>query len=193
MSTFTLDDSEVREEAGRWWWLFLVTGIAWLVVSLIVLRFSYESTAAISYLFGIVAIFFGLNEFFAIGASTTGWKIVHALVGVLFVIAGVIALTTPFATFEALAGLMSFFLVLKGILDITVSFITKNDVPAWWLQLVVGIVEILLGFWAAGYFGRQAFLLVVFVAAMCMARGITEIVLAIKLHGVGKGSMRPAA
>jgi uncharacterized membrane protein HdeD (DUF308 family) len=88
---------------------------------------------------------------------------------------------------------MSFFLVLKGILDITVSFITKDDVPAWWLQLVVGIVEILLGFWAAGYFGRQAFLLVVFVAAMCMARGITEIVLAIKLHGVDKGPMRPAA
>lgn len=188
MSSFVLDDSEVREEAGRWWWLFLVTGIAWLVVSLVIFRFEYESAAAISYLFGFVAVFFGINEFFAIGASTTGWKIVHALLGVLFVVAGVIALTTPFTTFAAVASLMSFFLVLKGTFDIVVSFITKGDVPAWWLQLVAGIIEIALGFWAAGYFGRQAFLLVIWVAAVCMIRGVTEIILAIKLHGLRKAA-----
>ncbi len=188
MSTFVLDDSEVRTDAGRWWWLFLVTGIAWLVVSLVVFRFSYESVAAISYLFGFVAIFFGINEFFAIGTSTRGWRIVRALLGVLFIVAGVVALTTPFSTFAAIASLMSFFLVLKGTFDIVLAFITKGDVPAWWLQLLVGIVELLLGFWAAGYFGRQVFLLVIWVAAMCMARGITEIVLAIKLHGLQKAS-----
>jgi uncharacterized membrane protein HdeD (DUF308 family) len=186
MSTFTLEESEVRGEAGRWWWLFLLTGILWLIASLVIFRFDYVSVASISYLFGFVAIFFGINEFFAIGGSTTGWKFVHAGLGVLFVIGGVIALTTPFGTFEALAGLMSFFLVLKGTFDIVVSFVTKGDIPVWWLQLIIGIVEILLGFWAAGYFGRQAIILVIWVAAVCMARGITEIILAFKLHGLSK-------
>lgn len=186
MSSFALDETEVRREAGRFWWLFLLTGILWLVVSLIVFRFSYTSVSSIAYLFGVVAIFFGVNEFFAIGASSTGWKFVHALMGVLFVVAGVIALINPFETFSALAGLMSFFLVLKGAFDIVVSFATRGDIPVWWLQLIVGIVEILLGFWAAGYWGRQAVLLVIWVGAICMARGITEIILAFKLHGLAK-------
>jgi uncharacterized membrane protein HdeD (DUF308 family) len=184
MTSFALDETEVRREAGRYWWLFLLTGILWLVVSLIVFRFSYTSVSSIAYLFGVVAIVFGVNEFFAIGASSTGWKFVHALIGILFVVAGVIALINPFETFAALAGLMSFFLVLKGAFDIVVSFATKGDIPVWWLQLIVGIVEILLGFWAAGYWGREAILLVIWVGAVCMARGITEIILAFKLHGL---------
>jgi uncharacterized membrane protein HdeD (DUF308 family) len=184
MSSFALDETEVRRDAGRYWWLFLLTGILWLVVSLVIFRFTYVSVSSIAYLFGTVAIFYGVNEFFALGASSTGWKFVRALLGVLFVVAGVVALINPFETFAALAGLMSFFLVLKGTFDIVVSIVARGDIAVWWLQLMVGIVEILIGFWAAGYFGREAFLLVIWVAASCMARGITEIVLAIKLHGL---------
>jgi uncharacterized membrane protein HdeD (DUF308 family) len=188
MSSFALEETEVRREAGRYWWLFLLTGILWIVASLIIFRFSYVSVSSVAYLFGVVAIFFGVNEFFAIGASSTGWKIAHALLGILFVVGGVVALVNPFETFAALAGLMSFFLVLKGTFDIVVAIMTRGDMPAWWLQLIVGVVEILLAFWAAGYFGRQAFLLVIWVAASCLARGITEIVLAIKLHGLQKSA-----
>ena len=38
------------------WWLYLILGIAWTVVALIVLRFDYTSVNAIAILFGIVAI-----------------------------------------------------------------------------------------------------------------------------------------
>lgn len=188
MSSFALEETEVRQGAGRLWWLFLLTGILWLFIALVIFRFTYVSVSSIAYLFGVVAIFFGINEFFALGASSTGWKIVRALLGVMFIVAGVVAVINPFETFAALAGLMSFFLVLKGTFDIVVSIVARGDMAVWWLQLVVGLAEILLGFWAAGYFGRQATLLVIWVAAMCMARGITEIVLAIKLHGLAKQS-----
>ena len=39
-----------------------------------------------------------------------------------------------------------------------------------------------LGFWAAGYWSRSATLLVAFVGAMALLRGINEIVLAFRLH-----------
>jgi uncharacterized membrane protein HdeD (DUF308 family) len=181
-----MEEREAAEEAAGFWWLFLLTGILWILVSLIIFRFNYTSVASISYLFGFVAIFFGVNEFMAIGGSSTGWKIFHALLGVLFVIVGVIALIHPYDTFQTLAGLMSFFLIFKGVFDIVVSFATKPEIDFWWVTLIVGIVEILLGFWAAGYFGREVFLLVIWVAAMCLARGVTEIVFAFKLHGLKK-------
>ena len=40
---------------------------------------------------------------------------------------------------------------------------------------VLGIAELLLGFWAAGYFGRSALLLVVWVGATALTRGISDI------------------
>ena len=41
------------------WWLMLITGIAWIVVSMILLRFDYTSVSSISILFGFVALFAG--------------------------------------------------------------------------------------------------------------------------------------
>ncbi len=49
----------------------------------------------------------------------------------------------------------------------------------------MGIIEISLGFWAAGSFGRSAALLIVFVGAIALTRGITDIVLAFRLRKLG--------
>ena len=59
----TLDEREVLEEAAHRWWIFLVSGIAWLVFALIVFQWDYTTVYAISILFGIVALFAGVNEF----------------------------------------------------------------------------------------------------------------------------------
>jgi uncharacterized membrane protein HdeD (DUF308 family) len=182
MSTFVFETAEVVREAARYWWLYLLTGIAWIVVSLLIFRFDMTSLATISYLFGVIAIFFGVNEFLSLGTMTRGWKIVHVLLGILFVVAGVVALVRPYDTGATLAALIGVVLVFKGVFDIVIAFATKDDIHVWWLQLVVGIVEVLLGFWASGNFGRSAALLIIWVAAMCLARGITEIIVAFKLH-----------
>ena len=42
------------------WWSFLITGIAWMVVSLIVLRFDYTSVFSIALIFGFVALAAGI-------------------------------------------------------------------------------------------------------------------------------------
>ena len=45
------------------WWLFLITGVAWLIIALIVLRFDVTSITTVGVLLGIVFIVAGLNEF----------------------------------------------------------------------------------------------------------------------------------
>src|SRR3970040_913983 len=67
------EEREVVEEAADKWWLFLLTGIAWLVFALLVFQWDYTTVAAISYLFGAIAIVAGVHELFQIGVSTTGW------------------------------------------------------------------------------------------------------------------------
>ena len=171
MTTFDLEEREAIAEFGRAWWLFLVTGILWLLVAIIILRFDYTTVAAISILFGIVAIFAGVNEFFMLAASNGWWKVLHGLLGVIFVGVGIIAFIHPANTFAALAAVMSFFLIFKGFFDIVVSIATRDEFHAWWLQLVAGIIEVLIGFWAAGYWGRKAILLVIWVGVIALMRG----------------------
>ena len=178
------DEREVLEEASSRWWLFLVTGIGWLVFALLVFQWDFTTVYAVSILFGCVAVVAGVNEFLQMTVSTTGWKIVHAILGVLFILAGLWAFVHPHNAFATIAGLMGFFLLFKGIFDLTVAFVAKSQFELWWLQLVVGIVEILLAFWVAGSFRDKAILLVVYVGVIALSRGITELFLAFKLKGL---------
>jgi uncharacterized membrane protein HdeD (DUF308 family) len=179
-------ERELAEDAAGRWWMFLVTGIGWLVFSLLVFQWDYTTVYAISILFGIVALVAGINEFFQIVVSSTGWKVVHGILGVLYVIVGVWALVNPRSAFTTLAALVAFFLLFKGIFDLTVAFMTKDEFDLWWLQLVLGIVEILLAFWVSGSFRTSAIFLVAYVGIIALSRGITELFVAFKLRGLQK-------
>ena len=72
----------------------------------------------------------------------------------------------------------------RGIFDVTVAFVTKDEFDLWWLQLVAGLAQILHAFWIAGDFKEKAILLVVYVGIVALMRGITELFLAYKLKGL---------
>jgi uncharacterized membrane protein HdeD (DUF308 family) len=183
---FDLEAREVARGAASLWWVFLLTGIAWLVFAILVFQWDYTTVYAVSYLFGFVALFAGVNEFFSLGIWTTGWKIVHGILGAIYVVVGIWAIVHPHNAFATLAALVAFFLLFKGIFDILVSFVAKEAFELWWLQLVLGIVEVVLAFWVAGDFRKKAILLVVYVGIVALTRGITELFVAFKLHRVKK-------
>jgi uncharacterized membrane protein HdeD (DUF308 family) len=168
---------------GDYWWLFLITGICWVIFAMIVLQFDIDSVAAIALAAGIVMIAAGLNEFLAL-FIVRGWGWLHALLGVLFVGAGVAALAWPDVTFVALARILAWYLLFKGTFDIVASLIQRGSVDLWWTLLIAGVVEVLLAFWTAGYPGRATTLLVLWVGFSALAKGVTEIVLAFQLKGL---------
>jgi uncharacterized membrane protein HdeD (DUF308 family) len=185
MDTMFEEREVVREAAGKWW-LFLLTGIAWLVFSLIIFRFDITSVTTIGILFGAVAIMAGLNEFMALAVSTTGWKIAHGILGVIFVLVGIFAFIEPGSAFAALASVIGFFFLFKGIFDITLAISTRSEFDLWWLQLVAGLIEIGLAFWVAGNFHQKAILLIVYTGLVALSKGISELFLAFKLKGLQK-------
>lgn len=183
---FDLEEREVAAGAARMWWVFLLTGIAWLIFAILVFQWDYTTVYAVSYLFGFVALFAGLNEFFSLGVWSTGWKIVHGILGAIFIVVGIWAIVHPHNAFATLAALVAFFLLFKGIFDIVVSFVAKEAFELWWLQLVLGIIEVVLAFWVAGDFRKKAILLVVYVGIVALTRGITELFVAFKLRRLKK-------
>lgn len=164
------------------WWVFLITSIGWMLVALIVLRFDYTSVSAIAILFGIVAIAAGVLEIGVTILADGWWKLLHGLMALVFIVVGIVAFIHPGNTFLALAAVFSFFLIFAGTFDIIISISIRREIEVWWLQLIAGIVELLLGFWAAGYYGRTAVLLVAWVAAIAIIRGVRDIVLAFRVR-----------
>ena len=170
------------------WWLMLITGIAWILVSAILLRFDYTSVSSISILFGIVALFAGAAEVGVLFLAAGWWKLLHAVLAIVYIVAGIVAFIHPGDTFLALAAVFSFFLVFAGTFDIVIAISTRHEIEVWWLQLVGGIIELALGFWAAGYYGRSAILLVAWVAAFALIRGVRDIVLAFRVREIQHGA-----
>ena len=124
-------------EVTRLWWVFLVTGIAWVLIAFMVLAFKPTTPATIGYLTGFVLIAAGVNEFMTIG-MVDAWRWLHAVLGVLFVVAGIMALMSPFQTFGILALLIGWYLLFKGTFDIILSIMERDLVPLWGLALASG-------------------------------------------------------
>ena len=166
--------------AGKWWWVFLVTGILWILIGLFVLNADFDSAALIGYMVGFWLFFAGIAEFVSMGFAS-GWKWVRLLLGILFVVGGICALESPLQTFTILASLLAIFLVIKGTFDLVIAIMMREEVDLWWLTMIAGILQIMLGIWAAGYPGRSAALLILWIGIGAIIRGIVEITMAFQV------------
>ena len=175
--------AERAERVGRYWWLLLLSGIAWIVVAAIVFRFDYTSVVAVATLFGILAIAIGGVELALAMMSQHWWRLLHALLGVIFIATGVIAFFTPGDTFVGLAAVISFYFIFAGVWDV-MSALAMRELPGWWIQLISGLLELGLGYWAAGSWRVSATVLVAFVGAIVFIRGVTQISLAFSIRSV---------
>jgi uncharacterized membrane protein HdeD (DUF308 family) len=188
MTATGIDDDrqivEAFQAATRLWWIFLVIGTLWLLFAIMVFRFDWRSVSAISIVFGVIMLAAALDEVLAAFAGgQSGWMVALRLVlAAAFVVIGVIAFIHPGNTFAALAAVMSFYFIIKGAFTIVVAIATRKDADLWWLLLVVGFAELLLGFWAAGDFGHRQILLIVWVGAVAFARGISAIVFGFRVR-----------
>ncbi len=177
------DMIEVDRRAAKAWWLFLVTGVLWVILAFVVLSWDPGTTAVIGYLTGFMLIAAGVNELVTIG-FTREWRWLHGVLGVLCLVAGILALMAPLQTFGILALLIGWYLLFKGLVGVIFSIVERDELHLWGLLLGAGIIEMAIGLWAIGYPGRSAWLLVLWVGIGALVRGITEVVLAFKLRGL---------
>jgi uncharacterized membrane protein HdeD (DUF308 family) len=164
------------DERADMWWVFLVTGGLWLVFALLVFQFDATSVTALSILLGVTCVGGAILELLAIPASHGWWRVGRLALAAAFAIVGTVAFIDPGRSFEALATIFAFYLLLRGAFEIVAALVMRGGEGLWWVLLVLGIAQILLAFWAAGDFGHKAFLLTVWVGATALVQGVVEIV-----------------
>ena len=179
-----LDDdimADAAEIVTGAWWLYLITGIAWFLLAFVVLTVDAASVWTVAILASIAFVIGGIFEL-VLASMVRSWKWVHVVFGVISIIAGIVALAWPEQTFVVLAAVLAWYLLFMGIFEIVVAFMTRHEDDLWWLRLIVGVLEVLIGFWAIAYIGRAIFLLVIWVAAAALARGLSDLFIAFGLH-----------
>lgn len=163
------------------WWLFLVTGIAWMIISMAVLRFTMTSAVTIGILMGVVFLGAMVNEF-VIASVWSPWRWARVAMGVLFLVGAVWSFISPLDAFWTLATVIGVLFVLQGALVLITSIESRPVNSVWWLGVVAGVLEMLIGFWASQQVvASRAALLILYVGFLALFRGITEIVLAFEL------------
>jgi uncharacterized membrane protein HdeD (DUF308 family) len=160
---------------GGSWWILLIVGIAWIVIGFVVLRFDTSTVYVISVVFGVLLLLSAVNEIFRATITLGGWRIWHILFTVLLVIGAIIAFVNPGATFESLAIVVGIYFVFVGTYDIITSLFSISLSPIWWLQLLSGIAELVLGFLASSSFSSGVVVLVTYVSVLAIFRGVAEI------------------
>jgi uncharacterized membrane protein HdeD (DUF308 family) len=174
----------VAPELRRWWWLWLVAGIAWVVIALVVLQFDQASITTVGVLVGLMFLLSGVQQF-AIAALVERWKWLWALFGLLFLVAGVIALISPENTFAALADILGFLFLIVGGFWIIQAFAERDRYDFWWLGLIAGVAMVVLAFWTAGqFFITKAYVLLVFAGIWALMHGLSDIVRAFVLRSM---------
>jgi uncharacterized membrane protein HdeD (DUF308 family) len=181
----------LSRERSKYWWVVLLIGIAWLVIAWLVLRADITSLATVGFLLGGLFIAAGINE---LGLGTMvggGWKVLHYIIAVIFLLGGLWAFIRPINTFFALVSVLGLVLVLQGAFEIVRGVSSRAENPYWWLSLVSGVLLVLLAFWVSAsdrVFELQArtYLILFWVGLMALIRGVTSIVLAFMVRNAGR-------
>jgi uncharacterized membrane protein HdeD (DUF308 family) len=176
-------DGMLAQRAGRYWWVVLLSGIAWLLIAWVVLRMDVRSLTAVGLLIGVVFLIAGVNEAALARLVTGGWKLLHYGIAAAFVLAGLWAFVRPINTFFALASVLGLILFLEGAFEIVRAVGGRAENPFWLMGLAVGILLVLLGFWVstsdrAFDLGARGVLILLWVGFMALFRGISQIGLA---------------
>jgi uncharacterized membrane protein HdeD (DUF308 family) len=172
---------------ARLWWLWLVFGVLWIIVALVILQFDQASITTVGVLIGAMFLASGFQQI-ALGALVQGaMRWILFIFGVLFLIAGVLSLISPEETFAGIADILGFLFLLVGLFWIIQAFGDREANELWWLGLISGIAMIVLAFWTGGqFFIEKQYTLLVFAGIWALFQGVGDMIKAFQIRKLGE-------
>ena len=175
------DPRTAARELTGYWWAWLIAGIAWVTISLVILQFNDASITTVGVLVGVM---FALASAQTLVIATLPDSAVTA---VLFAISALICFINPADTFAGLADVLGFLFLVVGIWWMVRAFLERAINPAWWLTLISGILITILAFWTSGQlFIHKAYVLLVFAGIWALMEGTVDIVRAFEIRQTHK-------
>ncbi|MEX5712623.1 DUF308 domain-containing protein [Parafrankia sp. FMc6] len=177
----------------------LMLGIGWILFALAIPMFGLTTGKSIAILLGIMLLVAAVSELAAAMTAAADWRPTHALLALLFVIGGIVALAWPAPTLTVVARMVAWYLLVAGIHAIATAFAhrrvdrggptfgtaagnLRGGAP-WWAPLAIGAFSIGIAFWAAAHHYPTYSFVVLWVALAALVTGLTKVAAAFRSSG----------
>ena len=137
--------------AAEYWWVWLVAGIAWLSVAIVVLQFNQSSATTVGIVVGIIFLA-GAVQTIAIGRTVDGARWIWYSFGVVLAAGSLTSLVYPGKTFVIVSAVVGALLVASGLFWVARAYSTRHEDPLWPMWIVLSVAIVGVGIWLAGQF-----------------------------------------
>lgn len=176
----------MTRQLARFWWLWLVAGIVWVIIGLVILQFDRASVTTVGVLIGVMFLLSGLQQL-VVAALVDRLTWLWAIFGVLLIAGGIISFISPEDTFAATADILGFLFLMVGTFWTIQAFVERDGNELWWVGLISGVLMIILAFWTAGqFFIEKAYVLLVFAGIWALMHGLTDVVRSFQVRKLGR-------
>jgi uncharacterized membrane protein HdeD (DUF308 family) len=130
------------------WALFTGIGAVLAILGVVALGNLWSATVVTTFLIGIVLVIAGVAQLgFAIMAREAGGllRIVTGAIGLLSIAVGLDIAADPKGAVVAVALAVAILLVFNGIMRLVSALMNRQGM--WVLGVIVGVIDVLLGFW----------------------------------------------
>lgn len=177
------------KDAVRYWWTYLIAGILFVGLGILMLLNPTLTYAGMSLYFaaailvsGIMSIGFSISNRKAL--SGWGWYLV---IGILDLVVGFYLLTYPVAAVATLSLFISFWVLFRSFAAISTAFdLRAMGTRGWGWLLALGLLGLVLAVVILFNPGLGAVTAVAFTSYAMLSLGIASIVIAFRLRNAGK-------
>lgn len=170
--------------AARQWWVLVLQGILGIVFGVLAIAFPDIALVTLAYLFAAWAIVAGATQL------VEGWRVAEArgrswpfaLMGVVSIVAGLVAAVVPGITILGLVLLLGSWLVIQGVMEVYTAWRIRREVTGEWLLALGGILRIVVGAIVLFMPVIGAALTVALVATWSIIAGVTALLLGFRLR-----------
>lgn len=175
-------DAEAAATRDRWPW-FLAYGVILVIVGLIAIYNAVDATLVTTIWVGFLLLFGGVVELFSAFTypRSIGGRILHVVLGLLYIAAGLSLIFNPISGAITLAVIIAIMLIVDGFLRLW--FALTTDAPDRVLNLVLGVIDVLLGAWLWTGIPMTALAIGFYVGFALLIAGISWIMLSFRVKG----------
>jgi uncharacterized membrane protein HdeD (DUF308 family) len=170
--------------AKNWAWV-LVRGVFTIVFGVLAVFWPGITLIALVILFGAYAVVDGITAI-AMGLRRHSGRGFLIFMGVLGVVAGLIALIWPGISALALLYVIAFWAIVTGIGSIVNGFGLTGDAGGRWLFILSGLAGVVLGILLLAKPGEGAIALVVTIGFFAIIWGLLTVITSVRLRRLSK-------
>jgi uncharacterized membrane protein HdeD (DUF308 family) len=176
--------------AARQWWVLVLQGALGILFGVVAIAFPDIALITLAYFFAAWLLIAGFTQ------VAEGWRVAEArgrswpfaLMGVVSIVAGILAALIPGITILGLVLLLGSWLVIVGVMEIYAAWRIRKEVSGEWVLALGGIVRLAVGAIVLAMPIVGAVLTVTLIAIWSIVGGLTALFLGFRLRRFSQGA-----